>query len=491
VRALVIDLNNFSRYPTLPVGLLVAVLREAGVDVDVLSPLARGVRGYPRLTRAKPWGLIDSRLRYWSAVTPSRSVRALRALAARALQPGTDGDRGAIVAYAQEMLRHRPDVVLVSAYTMYEGIVRAIAKLCRSQGVPLVAGGSYLAAPEIVARWLDIDGVSAIFSGEPEPRLVDLLRDLVAGADIADYAGVSLPGRPVRQPAPPLGQLDRLPFADYADFPWERYPNRIVPIMTGRGCEWGRCRFCADVVTAAGRTFRSRTLDNVLGEIRHQSKRHDTSLFVFLDLKLNSDLELWRGLIGGLPAVAPDAAWTASVHVDTRRDHGLTRDDLVTAKRAGLARITTGLETASRRLLKSMAKGTNPERTRQFVRDAAQAGISVRLTTIIGYPGERAEDIDETAGFLMENQDSIERVMINRFSLMLGTDAERRSIERPATLPGLRRESLDPANAVVRHSNTACSTREHRRAVYRLMSTVHRINRKPLTSRAQEFEGVM
>jgi hypothetical protein len=56
MRALVIDLNNFSRYPTLPVGLLVAVLRSSGIEVDVLSPLARGVQGYPRLTRATPWG---------------------------------------------------------------------------------------------------------------------------------------------------------------------------------------------------------------------------------------------------------------------------------------------------------------------------------------------------------------------------------------------------------------------------------------------------
>ena len=63
MRALVIDLNNFSRYPTLPVGQLVASLRTAGLDVDVLSPFARGVQGYPRLTRAKPWGLLNDRLR--------------------------------------------------------------------------------------------------------------------------------------------------------------------------------------------------------------------------------------------------------------------------------------------------------------------------------------------------------------------------------------------------------------------------------------------
>jgi len=53
LHALVVDLNNFSRYPTLSVGALVAVLRRRGDVVDVLSPLARGVQGYPRLTRAR------------------------------------------------------------------------------------------------------------------------------------------------------------------------------------------------------------------------------------------------------------------------------------------------------------------------------------------------------------------------------------------------------------------------------------------------------
>jgi radical SAM superfamily enzyme YgiQ (UPF0313 family) len=492
VRALVIDLNNFSRYPTLPVGLLVAVLRSSGVEVDVLSPLAQGVQGYPRLTRARPWSLIDSRLRYWSAVSPSKAVRALRAWAARAAHPGTDDDRDVIVGHARELLRSAAiDVVLVSAYTMYESITAGIATLCRSCGVPLLVGGSYLVAPAIVERWLRIDGITGIFSGEPECDLAALVHAAARGDDLTRFPGVSVPGRPPVTPAHPLVALDRLPFADYSDFPWDRYPNRIVPIMTARGCEWGRCRFCADVVTAAGRTFRSRSLANVLDEIRHQSARHATSLFVFLDLKLNSDLDVWRGMIRELPGVVPDAAWTASVHIDSRADHGLSSSDLSAARNAGLARITTGLETASRRLLKAMAKGTSPERTREFIRDAANAGISVRLTTIIGYPGEEAADVDATAEFLAENAASIERVMINRFSLMLGTDAEQRSLTRPQTLPGLRRESVDLANAVVRHTNVAWSGREHRRAVYRLMRTVHRINRKPLTARAQEFEGVM
>jgi hypothetical protein len=138
-----------------------------------------------------------------------------------------------------------------------------------------------------------------------------------------------------------------------------------------------------------------------------------------------------------------------------------------------------------------MAKGTDPMRTQDFIRDAAEAGISVRLTTIIGYPGEEPGDVEETADFLRRNARHIERVMINRFALMLGAEADRRARDRPGSLPGLERGSLDPLTGVIEHSNALWQSRAHRKAVYRLMSAVHRINRKPLAASAREFEGVM
>ena len=491
MRALVVDLNNFARYPTLPVGLIVSVLRDAGTEVDVLSPLARGVKGYPRLTRAKPWGLLDDQLRYWSAVSSSTAVRTARKLAARMVQPGGTADRDIVLGYTRELLEKRPDVVLVSAYTMFEDTCRAIAVECKSQGVPMLVGGNYFVAPEIVERWLRIDGVSAIFGGEPERDLPSIVRDLVAGADLSRYPGVSVPGRPAVQPAAPLTRLDELPFPDYRDFPWERYPNRIVPIMTGRGCGWGKCRFCSDVITSAGRTFRSRSLENVLSEIRCQHERHDASLFVFLDLKLNSDVGLWRGLIDQLPGVVPDAAWTASVHVDSGTDHGLFRQDLVQARRAGLARVTTGLETASERLLKKMAKGSCLERMSEFVRDASGTGISVRLTAISGYPGEDVDDVEQTTRFLQQHARWIERVTLHRFSLMLGAELDRRHRHTEGPVSGIRRGGVDTSTGIVQHTNAMWDSRAYRRAVYRLMGAVHQINRRALSDRAREFEGVM
>jgi anaerobic magnesium-protoporphyrin IX monomethyl ester cyclase len=491
VRVLLVDLNNFSRYPTLGVGILAAVLRRGGVEVEVLSPLARGVSGYPRLTRARPWGEYEDRLRYWSAVTPATSIRRLRNRLAHALRPVNLKEQQAIVAYAEEMIARCPDVVLLSTYTMYEDTCAALAELCRNKGIPVIVGGNYFVDPRLVERWARIPGISAVFGGEPETDLVRLVTDLAAGHDVSSYPGVTVPGGPVVDPAPPLLGLDQLPFPDYRDFPWDRYPNRIVPIMTGRGCQWSRCRFCADVITSAGRGYRSRSLQNVLDELRLQHSRHAATLFALLDLKLNSSIPLWRGLIEGFQMAVPGAAWTASVHVDLRDDNGLSQRDLSHARRAGLVRITTGLETGSARLMKRMAKGTSPERTAEFVRHASEAGISVRLTAMTGFPGEEPGDLDETSRFLSSHSRWIERVMLNRFTLMMGSEVERSSVQRPDRSPSLHRKHVDPLNAVVEHDNAGCASREHRRAVYRLLGIVHRINRRPLTASAREFEGVM
>ena len=48
MRVLLVDLNQFARFPTLAIGYLVASLRRAGVNVEVLSALNHGVPGKER-----------------------------------------------------------------------------------------------------------------------------------------------------------------------------------------------------------------------------------------------------------------------------------------------------------------------------------------------------------------------------------------------------------------------------------------------------------
>ena len=86
------------------------------------------------------------------------------------------------------------------------------------------------------------------------------------------------------------------------------------------------------------------------------------------------------------------------MHVQSRGDNGLTRDELQAAYDSGMRRISCGLETGSQRVNDSMAKGTQIERTSQFIRDAHAVGLSVRATMMLGYPGRRARTSRRRAG---------------------------------------------------------------------------------------------
>jgi anaerobic magnesium-protoporphyrin IX monomethyl ester cyclase len=489
-RALVVDLNNFARYPTVAVGYLASILRRSGVEVTVLSPLAHGVPGVSREPRETVLLHAARRLNYALKYASAGRLRAARGV--------VDGVRSVLARRSARRITQlfenveleEFDVVLVSTYLLYYDVCADLGRRCQVAGVPLVIGGSYFANAEVARAWLDLPGLTALVGGEIEGELPALVRAVVGRSDLSGFAGVWLPdGRGA--PRPPLAELDAIPFPDYADFPWAAYPHRIVPLITGRGCGWGVCSFCSDVTSTAGRTFRSRSPENVLGEIAHQSRKHETSLFTFTDLKLNSRLEMWQALIEEFPRLAPDPRWIASVHVASRQPNGLDGPTLLRARRAGLARLTTGLESGSQRVLDRLKKGTDLGTTSRFLHDAAAAGISVRVTMIHGSPGEDVQDIEASAEFLERHQPVIDRVSLNRFQLRMGPTVLQRYDADPASFPSIRAPRRNARLALVEHEQAAATGREYRHAVARLLRSVHRINRKRLAPRARPFEGVM
>ena len=490
LRVLLVDLNNFSLYPTIGVGYLAAILRRHGMLVTVLSPLAFGVPGVIReppesellglarrvnfLVAQAAWPLADRTARwidYWRTRWAERTFPRI----------------------SQIFAAHHPeefDVVLVSSYLMYYPVCSEIGRLCEQRGVPLIIGGSYFAVDEVAQSWLDVPGLSALVAGEVEYELCDIVRRVIDREDVSKIPGVYVPGKG-GSARPPLRELDGIPFPDYSDFPWHRYPHRLVPIIAGRGCGWGVCNFCSDVVSSSGRTFRSRSSENVLEEIRFQSKRHETGLFVFTDLKLNSNIEVWEDIVTKFPGYCEAPRWVTSVHVGSNLPNGLDGPLLLQARRSGLVRLTTGLESGSQRLLDSLVKGTDLAVTSRFLYDAAAANISTRVTMIHGAPGETPQDVLSSARFLQQHERVIDRVKLNRFMIMIGTTFQRRLEDRPSRYPSVIAGTRNPRLKSIRHKMTNAFSRDYILATQQLLGVVHRINRKQLPEYAEEFNGVM
>lgn len=491
---LLVDLNNFARYPTLSIGYMAAILRREDLQVDVFSPLMVGVGGVVREKRPQRFSLLMAKLNHRAATSSRGWLRRWRRQMADGRASEVLAHHDAVVAgFADTLGRRRHDLVLISTYLMYRPVCERICAMCRDAGVPVLIGGPYFSQPEVIQDWMRIAGLSALAAGEVELSLPQIVRALVRGGDLTQFPGVISTDRQgvVRgEIAPPLTRLDEVPFPDYSDFPWAAYPNRIAPIVTGRGCGWGVCTFCSDVTSTAGRSFRSRSPSNVLAEMAHLHRHLGVLRFVFTDLKLNSDLAMWRALAANAQATVPGAQWIGAVHVGTG-ENGLGDSELRAVASSGCVRLTTGLETGSERIGDLMKKGTRREAVGRFLRDASSAGISTRCTMIIGYPGERAEDVHESAAFLEAHHDAIERVSLNRLSVVIGTTLHRRLQAQPERFPAVRVLAQDFSMAQVDHHNQATEAPEHRRAVGRLLTAVDRINRRVLMPRAREFEGVM
>lgn len=483
--ALFVDLNNSDMFPALAVGYLTAVLRRADYHVEVLSPLSQGVPGIKR-DLVDTWkDHLERRLYFSTHPVLVRFHDGMRRVYKRRM--GAPHPR-LLEALDRILSERRPDIVLVSAYLDHRPSVEAIAARARAVGIPVVLGGPVFNHPEIAKAWDGIGGVTAIFGGEAEDSLVEICDDLIAGRALS---ADGIMGAGVTSAAPRLQSLERLPIPDFGDFPWGLYKSRVLTVMTGRGCEWGRCAFCSDVVTANGRGFRSRPVDRVLEELEQQASLYKTRNTYFLDIKLNSDLQMWHGLIDNYQRVLPGGKWIGVVHVAARGQNGLDGATLMRAKAAGLTRISFGLESGSEALNRKMGKGTSIPRTLEFLEDARAAQLSVRTTMMLGYPGETEEDVWQTAAFLDEHGHLLDRVRMSRFKAIPGTRFERLHARFPDRYRDLENFEWRYGEGRADYHYRPAMAPGYRRAKARVLQRVFEINRRPLADDAAMFNGLM
>ena len=486
---LFIDLNNFAAYPTLAVGYLIRSLRDAHYKVRLLSPLALGV---PAFTRDNPETWKDQLMRrlYFSGSPVMRYSRDFlrEQLAKRNAKP-----HPAMLAEVDKALATRPAAILISSYLDHYEMCRLIGEKAKASGIPVLLGGPFFNLNRVTEQWLSLSGITAIVGGEVEFELPNMVNDLLAGKTLAGRAGVFTADSKETsvQPLKPLQQLNRLPVPDFADFPWDKYPHKIIPIMSGRGCSWGACTFCGDVVSANGRTFRSRGLEAVLSELKAQSETHQSTDFIFLDIKLNSDLELWYGLIKNIQNVVPGARWIATVHVNHQGDNGLDRETLVAAKQAGLTRISFGLESGSQALLDSMKKGTKVEEAGELLKQAYEAGISVRTSMMQGFPGETAEDLRLTVEFIDQHEQYLDRIRLSRFKPLPDTPFDRIYQKQPERFPYMKHFKWDYKLARGLYQYLPPRDKAYRQQKNKLLEQVYKINCKMLRNGAKQFNGMM
>ena len=134
-----------------------------------------------------------------------------------------------------------------------------------------------------------------------------------------------------------------------------RYPRRDIPSSAVKD-ELGPPPLLRRRAHRRWATFRSRSIEAVVEVLRQQSRRYGSTDFIFLDIKLNSNLDMGRAH-RALRGARAGSALDRVVHVQARRE----RTRPAAAPGCGRGRPhahTFGFESGSQRPNDAMAKAT-------------------------------------------------------------------------------------------------------------------------------------
>jgi len=265
-----------------------------------------------------------------------------------------------------------------------------LADRFRAAGRRVVLGGTWVTlTAEDSLRHAD-----AVVAGEAEYVWADVLADLAGGRS----RGIYRAGR--------WHDLRDLPAIDPWSLPllkadafrrsWLYRMYFFWPIFFSRGCPHP-CEYCA-VQTYYDRTFRTRPVDEFIGEIRRM-KALGARRFLFLDDNPIAHPEKAKAMLAAL--VPERVQWVSQATINVARDPELL--DLVA--RSGCRILSIGFESLSDVSLASVSKQFNrPSRFAEDVAKLRAKGIQVIALVMVGLDGDSLETFPATLRWLDENK---------------------------------------------------------------------------------------
>jgi radical SAM superfamily enzyme YgiQ (UPF0313 family) len=281
-------------------------------------------------------------------------------------------------------------------------------------GLPVVWGGMH---PTFLPE-RSIEQADHIALGEIEASVVEFFERWGLGAQPERTPGFwsRIDGEVIRRPlAPPPGDLDALPFRDFASAadklhidgarirPGDPYiDNPEYTLLASRGCPYWTCTYCSNTVTRPlyhklARDWRIRSVENIVRELELAKSlapdlkvvRFDDEVFPMRKAWLEELAQKWPARVG-LPF---------EVLVDPR----LVREDrLRLMKAAGLRALCMGIQAAERVNHELYHRYTSDDQIRRAQALFARLGIRSSLQVIWDDPASTEEDKDALFRLLMD-----------------------------------------------------------------------------------------
>ncbi len=293
-----------------------------------------------------------------------------------------------------------------SLFTPYHRETERIIAMAReeSPGAPVVTGGYHAALhPEHHLR----EGNAAyVIPGEGAGASVALLACLQSDGDPSQVPGIIYldNDKIVRTGKAAAADIDALPFPAreaLKERDFRVYRRRAAALITSRGCP-NRCGFCT-VHAVWGGSFRERSVESVMAEVRHCVERFGADMINFEDDNLFASPERATILLQELIAFQEssgkrlDCAAMNGVSLE-HLDEDLLRDMV----RAGFRELNISLMSRSAELQKKQRRPFDSKRFGGIARAARKLSMNVRAYFILGLPGQTGDEVRDTIAFLRD-----------------------------------------------------------------------------------------
>lgn len=300
----------------------------------------------------------------------------------------------------------KPDFIGITLTIVYIPQTYLYMKDLRKMRTPIVAGGPH--ANSLPAEVLE-NGADIVAIGEGEETIVELAEYFLGNKSLNSIVGVCFKDRDGKFFYAPkrklIEDLDSIPFPDFGDFPIKNYTgsedvntNPIFwSVFTSRGCPYN-CIFCSSH-NVFGRIVRLRSARNVFDEIKSLVDRFGVEKITFQDDEILCSKKRFLELCD----IITNSNLKIKMSIRTRID-SIDKEILLKAKKAGLTRMSFGIESWNDETLKKINKKYTVETIHEKFKAIEETRFPyISFNNICGFPWE-------TKGHLRKNLKEISKI---------------------------------------------------------------------------------
>jgi len=303
----------------------------------------------------------------------------------------------------EEIEKFNPHLVGVTATTSCIYDAYEVAKIIKEvdPGIKVVIGGPHVTfiAKETLKECPFID---VVVRGEGEETFRELVNFFESSSEdtwsLEEVKGITFrkDNKIIETDSRSLiKNLDSIPFPAYHLLPMEKYSlegKRFATIITSRGCPFS-CIFCSSS-RLFGKTWRARSPENVIEEIKLLKNKYGVREIEFLDDTFTLNKKRAEKICELLIKEKLDISWSCSSRVDTIDESLIEK-----LKKAGCHTIYVGVESGSQKILNIIDKGITLPQIEKTINLIKKVNINSFGSFILGIPGETVKTIKKTINF--------------------------------------------------------------------------------------------